>query len=159
MSKKPTGIVGPTKITALPNNQALKTHEKKSWPEDQKQIEDIISDIFVNEWRKLGVEISKDSGGTEDLDYLLTMPNKNKSYLELMEALTPLPGEKPFSPGTQTHHAKEYVDKIYGVIDKKTNLYGFKHLWPIEELSNHSWISLPSSEFEIFVGENKIEDK
>lgn len=108
-------------------------HQTIQWPTNQKAIEWKILGYFVREFEKNGAKIlDVKDGGTEELDFLLTLPG-GKAYLELMEAVLPATGI-PFGSGHGHHEPIPYADKIFEGVRKKIAKYGMKHEVPIDLL-------------------------
>ncbi len=134
MSKKPTGITGPYKVS-INSGQVTGQQEKIAWPSDQKEIERKILEYFIREFEKSGAKfLDVKDGGTKELDFLVTTPN-GKAYIELMEVVLADHDQNPYQKGTQVHSVADYARKIFeNVKNKKIKKYGFNHQTPIDLL-------------------------
>jgi len=109
-------------------------HAKVDWPTNQKDIERKILRFFIRDFEKSGaIFIEIEDGGTEELDFLLTLPG-GKVHLELMEAVVPSPKEIPFQSGHGRFEPIPYADVVFRGIAKKIAKYGLKHEVPIDLL-------------------------
>lgn len=133
VTRKPSGTAGPFRVTRTADG-ITSGQFKIEWPPEQKKIERKIVGYFVREFEKTGAKfLNIEDGGTEELDFLLTVPG-GKMYLELMEAVLPAEGQKPHQTGSQCHRPISYANKIWGEVDKKVTKYGLKHSIPIDLL-------------------------
>jgi hypothetical protein len=131
--RKPSGIAGGFRVARTERGFAA-NQIKIEWPTEQKQIERKILGYFMREFERAGATFLRvEDGGTENLDFLLTLP-KGKAYLELMEAVIPEDGQKPHQPGAQWHRPVPYADKVFLGVQKKIDDYGFNHSTPVDLL-------------------------
>lgn len=134
MAKKPSGITGAFSVTVTEGGELTGHHDKVNWPSSQKDIERKILGFFMREFEKSDAKFIKiEDGGTEELDFLLTLPG-GKVYLELMEAVVPRPKEIPFQSGNRRFEPITYADVVFHEITKKIAKYGLKHEIPIDLL-------------------------
>ena len=133
MATKPTGLTGPLRV-ARTESGVVAELLAVGWPKDQAQIERKILTAFIREFERFGAKVYEmEAGGTEDLDFLLTLPG-GKSYLELMEIVAPRKGELPYQAGNHSYEALEYAEQVYSGIQRKADKYGFRHALPIDLL-------------------------
>jgi hypothetical protein len=134
MTKKPSGTSGPVRISIADAGEPRIEQLTIQWPTEQKEIERKIFGYFAREFEKVGAKFLRVvDGGVRDLDFLLTLPG-GKTYLELMEVVTPRKGEIPHQPGQHAHTISNYVDKVFEGVTRKINDYGFRHEYPIHLL-------------------------
>jgi hypothetical protein len=89
MPKKPTGLIGPIRITADPISTKI-NFKKITWPKSKQKIEELVVLNFVRNIQKSGGNVLKYFHNSQnDLDYTLILPG-GEVYLELKEVIFPI---------------------------------------------------------------------
>jgi len=145
--KKPSGTAGPF-IIRKGLRAALGAQSKIPWPDTQDGIEWKVFCYFKREVEKIaGGKLGKvtECGGktaaamcgaafvADRPDFLLEVPG-GKTYLELMEAVLPDDGQNPHRAGVQWHSPRDYAEKVWKKVNRKIQLYGFRHTIPMDLL-------------------------
>lgn len=132
---KPTGTSGPLEVTVTPDGAVVTHHARIVWPPEQRAIEQKIFGYFRREFeRDPRVKFRNvRPGGTRELDFLVDLP-RGQAYIELMEAIVPKVGGRPYQPGQQVHDAVEYAERVWSEVAKKVRKYGSRHTTPVDLL-------------------------
>jgi hypothetical protein len=130
MAKKPSGVIGPLTIKSGPEG-AIATRERIDWGTTQIDAETRVLEYFKGFIEGIGGKIlDAQHGGTEDLDFLVTMP-RGKVYVEMMEAVVTPKGERPFKSANHSFKAIEYAESVFEGVQRKIDKYGFRHEIPL----------------------------
>ena len=92
MVKKPTGTLGPNKVTVQPDGIIAHSFEKIAFPKEKNAVEEVIVSNFISSMNDLMSQsrmkwfMSEPIQNSEnDFDFTITLPNGSKAWLELME--------------------------------------------------------------------------
>lgn len=92
MAKKPTGILGPNKLTVETDGTVSHSFEKIVFPKEKDVVEVLMVSDFISSMNMLMSQsrmkwfMSEPVQNSEnDFDFTITLPNGNKAWLELME--------------------------------------------------------------------------